>query len=402
MDAKQSAAPEESADPFVYYRRVGSVAAFLFLLIAANQLWQNFVHPSCRDFISFWGAARLAIAGSPALAYNLNALHHLQSSIVNFGPGEQLPFPYPPAFLLLVLPFGLFSYPVGMALWVAATLGLYFAAMKRLTPDAGLLALAFPPVFVNILIGQNGFLTAALFCAAFATLDRRPFVAGLLAGCIVLKPQLGVFFPVALLASRQWRAIAGAAVSSICLGLLSLFLFGSDTFLAWARQLPLYGAIAKNGNVGWIQFTSVYAAARQVGLGSVPAMLLHSTIAIIAAAFVWNVWRSRQDNLAKTAVLAAATALASPYLFLYDLLILAIPFLWLAKAKANPAAVGGIWCMWMASIAQHFGSAGPINLNPIIPISLLTLTLWQQHKGVTGRPLPDIDVTSLSPTTDPA
>jgi hypothetical protein len=400
MDAKQSSAPGGSADPFVHYRRVGSVAAFLFLLVAANQLWQNFVHPSCRDFISFWGAARLTIAGSPALAYNLDTLHHLQSSIVSFGPGEQLPFPYPPAFLLLVLPFGLFSYPVGMALWVTATLGLYFAAIKRLVPDAGLLALAFPPVFVNIVIGQNGFLTAALFCAAFATLDRRPFVAGLLAGCLVLKPQLGVFFPVALLASRQWRAIAGAAISSICIGLLSLLLFGSDVFLAWARQLPLYGAIAKNGNVGWIQFTSVYAAARQAGLGSAPAMLLHSTIAIIAAAFVGNVWRSRQDNLAKTAVLAAATALASPYLFLYDLLILAIPFLWLAKAKANPAAVGGIWCLWMASMAQHFGSAGPVNLNPIIPISLLALTMWQQHKRAADRSLPDIGIASLSPTTD--
>src|SRR5712691_2597703 len=44
---------------------------------------------------------------------------------------------------------------------------------------------------------------------------RRPFVAGLVIGCLAYKPQLGIVLGVALLASRQWRVLIGAATTGI-------------------------------------------------------------------------------------------------------------------------------------------------------------------------------------------
>ena len=42
------------------------------------------------------------------------------------------------------------------------------------------------------------------------------------------KPHLGLLIPVALLAGRQWRAIAGAITSAGALLLASVLLFGPD------------------------------------------------------------------------------------------------------------------------------------------------------------------------------
>jgi hypothetical protein len=350
--------------------------AALVLLVAVEEVWRNWLAPKPLDFISFWSAARLAIEGRPALAYDLAALHQVQCAVASFGPGgAQMPFPYMPAFMLAVIPFGLLPYPLAMALWLAATGALYLLAVRRLVPNAGWLPLAFPPVLVQLSIGQNGFLTAAIFAAAMVALPKRPQIAGLIAGCLILKPQLGLLLPVAFLAGRHWRAIAGAAMSAAALCLAGLLVFGVEATAAWARQLPLYGSIARDGSVGWLQLSSVYAAARQAGAGASPAIALHLLVAACAAAAVWHVWRRNGEPLAKASVLACGTVLASPYLFLYDQLILVIPLLWLAQKKCHPAVVAGLSLLPLATIAQHLVDPGPINLNPVLPIALLALVM---------------------------
>lgn len=366
---------DAATDPLARYRIIGGALALLALCLGADQLWVNWKAPSCRDFIAFWGAARLALAGTPGLAYDPAILHHLQTGFATFGNGKSMPFPYMPAFLLLVMPFGLFPYPAAMALWVVVTLSLYVLALRRLVPRAGLLALAFPPVLVDIIVGQNGFLTAALFLAAMSCLKPRPFIAGVLIGCLIFKPQLGLLFPVALLASRQWRAIAGAAASSIAITLAGALALGPATFLAWLQELPFFEAIAKDGTVGWLQLTSVYSAARQAGLGATPALALHMMILIAAATAVWKVWRSNEDMLAKASVLACATILASTYVFLYDEVLLVLPLLWLALQKTHPATIAVLWSLPVISIAQHAGYTGPINFGFVFPLALLVMVL---------------------------
>ena len=135
-----SAAPAvASADPFAAYRAVGTALAFAVMFVAASEFLWNAHAPTGRDFISFWSAAKMALAGNPAAAYDLEALHALQSSVATFDGGK-MPFPYPPAFLLLVLPFGLLSFPAAMALWSAATFAVYLAVARRAFPSRRLAA----------------------------------------------------------------------------------------------------------------------------------------------------------------------------------------------------------------------------------------------------------------------
>ena len=383
-----SAAPAAaSPDPYATYRRVGTALAFTVMFIAASEFFWNAQTPTSRDFISFWGAAKLALAGNSAAAYDLETLHALQSSVATFDDGK-MPFPYPPAFLLLVLPFGLLGFPAAMALWSAATFVVYLSVTRRALPGAGWLPAAFAPVFATAAIGQNGFVTASIFIGGLCLLRSRPFAAGLLLGCLAIKPQLGVLLPLALLASTQWRAIAGAALSSLGVLLLGLAVFGAATTEAWFAQMPLYGEIARDGLVGWGKLASVYAALRQAGLSADFALVIHCVVAIAAAALVWSVWRSEASHMAKVAVLAAATMLISPYLFIYDGVILAVPFLWLASAGERPQLLAPLWLLPFVSVTQIGLNATTPNLMPLAPIGLLVL-LWLRLRtpGLERAPL---------------
>lgn len=371
-------------DPFARYRILGGALAVLLTYIVIDQLWRNSQQPVSRDFIAFWGAAKFAIAGKPALAYDPAILHKLQSAVAAFPDGRHLPFPYMPGFLLLMLPFGFLQYPAAMVVWLSLTLAAYLMALTRLVPGTGLLSLAFVPAFINCVVGQNGFLTAALFFAGIALLQSRPFVAGLLIGCLVIKPQFGILFPLALLAARQWRAIAGAAISSVSTTLAGLVAFGLSTFSAWLEALPYFADIAKNGTVGWIHLTSVYAAARQAGLGGGAALAVHGAVAAAGAFMGWRVWRSGHDAATKAAVLACATALSSSYIFLYDQVILIVPFLWLASRKANPFILTALWCLPMLSLWQYAAPVGAVNLGPLVPIVLLILVM-RELEGLDRR-----------------
>jgi hypothetical protein len=351
--------------------------ALTILFVVLAEFVKNAIHPIDRDFISFWGAARLVLEGTPSAAYDRAALHAVQAAAATFDGGE-MPFPYPPAFLLLLAPFALLPFPLAMAAWTVATFPAYLIAVRRMFPASGWLAAAFPPVLVNAVLGQNAFVTAGLFVGGLLVLPKRPFVAGLLLGCLAIKPQLGLLLPVALLASGQWRAIGGAAVSSVGVLLVGAAVFGMAATSSWIAQMPLYMSIARDGLVGWHKLGSVYAALRQAGMGADPALLIHGAVALTAAAAVWRVWRApKADPRAKAAILAAGTMLASPYLFLYDAMILVVPFLWLAGTKVSPAWLVLLWCVPLVTIAQTFGFNGPVNLNPLVPLALLGLVYRQ-------------------------
>ena len=359
------------------------MALLIALMVLAEFAW-NYVQPTSRDFISFWGASQFALAGQPALAYDNAALHAVQTRVAAFDGGE-MPFPYPPAFLLLVMPFGLVSFPLGLILWSLAGYIIYLLAANRLRPGLAWAAAAFPPVFATAALGQNGFVIAAIFLLGLALLPSRPFIAGLVLGCLILKPQLALMLPVAMLAAGQWRTIGGAILSSTGIMILGLVLFGQGATTAWLQQMPLYVAIARDGLVGWHKLVSVYAAARQLGLPEVLAFALHGAVALVAAIAVWRIWRSRVDWQAKFAILSAATMLASPYLYVYDALILIPAFAYLVQRRAPVVLVALAWLLPIATMIQVSSGAWPVNIGPLSALLLLGL-VWRATDGAGARP----------------
>ncbi len=351
---------------------------FLFLVVMA--LVTILRDPYQMDFVSYWAAGRLGLEGQAPLAYDFNAHRavELQATMV-----AGIPFGYPPAFLILAAPFALLPYPVAAVAWVVLTWALYAVAVRRWAPNAFWLAMAMPPLLINAITGQAGFLLAALFVGGMALLPKRPLLGGMLLGLMVLKPQLGIVLPFALAAGREWRAFAGAAISAAGLLLLGLLLFGWGSYQGWFGSANLYASVVADGLAGWQRMASVYSALRFDGLGAAPAWIAQGLAAAAAIAVTGLLWRRKAAWGARAGTLAAATALASPYLFGYDLLLLIMPFAWLVARGRHAVPLALCWALMLLGLLQALGWSGGPNLAPLVPVLLMVL-IWLETQGDLG------------------
>jgi hypothetical protein len=285
------------------------------------------------DFMSYWSAARLALAGRAAAAFDGAAITLVQHQVVPFLPNIWYPWHYPPIFLLVVAPLGLMPYPAALASFVLGTAALWAALARCILTDrrAWIVAAATPAGLINLIDGQNAFLTAVLAGFALLWLDRRPVAAGILVGLLAVKPHLAVLFPLALLAEGRWRSITAAAVTVLALAAASLAAFGRGPWAAFLHHLPITQAMADQGAVPWGTMPSPYVFALSLGGPLGVARMLQAVVALFAAGCVWRVWRNPAAAFeAKAATLVAGSLLVSPYLFYYDLTWAALAVAWLA------------------------------------------------------------------------
>jgi hypothetical protein len=225
-------------------------------------------------------------------------------------------------------------YVPALIVWQLATLIPFAWMMGRLVPhrETLLLVLAAPVTLICLTHGHNGFLTALLLGGGLMLLDKRPFLAGLLFGCLIYKPQFALILPPLLLASRNWRAIGGAIVSAGLLIALTLALWGWPVWQAFIDSLPLTRSVViEQGSTGWHKIMSPFAATRMWGgeVGLAYAVQLAATLAAIAAV-IWVAW-TRQSPHLRNAMVCAAVLIATPYVLDYDYVVLlpALAFLWL-------------------------------------------------------------------------
>src|SRR6185437_3011323 len=91
-----------------------------------------------------------------------------------------------------------------------------------------------------VLSGQSSLITTAALLAIFALLDRRPILSGILIGFLTIKPQLGILFPFALVASGRWKVFFAAAATTVALLAVSIAIGGVDSWYDYiTRALPL-------------------------------------------------------------------------------------------------------------------------------------------------------------------
>ena len=328
--------------------RLTVAVAALFCGIIAATCWIMLTDPKPVDFLSFWAAGRMVAEGAGAQIYDIEAHRAVERTVSAVGI---LPFPYPPPFALMLSPFGLLPFGLGFAAWVALTGVFYVFAARPWMQDR--LALAQPSVLVNGFIGQNAFLTSGFFLAGLHLLKTRPLIAGAVLGLLAIKPQLAVMLPIAMIAGRHWRAIAGGALSALLLLLVGLATLGSACYAAFFDMLSTYTGFVAQSRWPWRELASVYAFLRYFGLAAGIAMAVHVAVAGAAAVMVWQSWR--QDRPGKEAVLAAATLLATPYLLTYDGVLLGLPVAWLTFTGNRAVAALLIWGLSLLSVVAVAG-----------------------------------------------
>ncbi len=132
--------------------------------------------PIANDFVNVWAAGRLTLDGNPAQAYDWPVHKAAEVHAVGHDSDGYYGRHYPPTFLFVAAALATLPFLTAAALWLAATLLAYVAALGGIlgARTGVFVALGFPAAVWNVTAGENGFLTAALIGGALGLLVRRP------------------------------------------------------------------------------------------------------------------------------------------------------------------------------------------------------------------------------------
>lgn len=291
-------------------------------------------HPVVEDFVAFWSVGRQALHGMAAAAYNVRLEHAAEVATVGHPFTSKLGWSYPPVFLFAAAALACLPYTLAFLLWSLTTLAAYASVVAKIVarPIAFFVACAAPWVLTGLMPGQNGFLTAALAGAVLLSLQRRPALAGICLGLLSYKPQFGILFPIALAFGGYWRAFAWACVGTLAVNALAGGVFGFGTWSGFLHALPNAAhSHLGHGAVGWQKLQSIYGFLGSLGAPGKVAWLAQVAFSIAVATIVALCWRSSVSVELKAAILAAAIPMATPYVFVYDLPVLAIACAFLFK-----------------------------------------------------------------------
>jgi len=323
-----------------HFRLYGSAIGFTYALVLAFRFWQgvSVIGPTgkfaCIDFCWIWDSGIFAVSIDPSRVYDFAAYSAAQNTLV--GPNAGGPFfhfIYPPTMLFFTYPLGFMPYLVAFAVWIVATLLLYQAAIYAIIPRPAALIAAVLPIGVsaNALLGQNGFLTAALIGLSLVFLERRPLLSGILIGLLTYKPHLGVLFPLALVASRNWRTLCSATASTVALSVAAAAAFG---YQGWPSFIAsLFGrnsSLSPDSDVE-LNLQSIYGLLHWAGANAWVSWTVHLTVAALVAAMVCALWAKPIPYFLKAAILCIGSVTVSPYLLGYDLCILSIAVAFLVR-----------------------------------------------------------------------
>lgn len=354
-----------------------------YLFATAHGTVDSLGRPLGTDFSNVWTAGWMADQGQAAQAWNWPAHHEVQKAIHHDPAIPFYGWHYPPPFLILATLLAQIPYVPALILWQGLTLGGALLVVRHVLPgqrDALLIALGAPVVMVCLGHGQNAFMTAALLGGGMALLDRRPWIAGMLLGALVYKPQFAVLIPVLIIARGNARAFLAAGLTSAGLCLLTLLIWGWPVWQAFIDSLPLtQHIIIENGATGWEKIQSPFAAIRQWG-GSIPAAyVVQGLVTAIAIAIAALAARRGSMEVRGAAALSAAL-LCTPYVLDYDYVLLGIAIAFVAADMGKRGVLG--WeRSWLAYawMAPLFGRAVsewthvPVNL--IAAIAVLALAM---------------------------
>lgn len=286
-----------------------------------------------------------------------------RDGILRFVYWKHQPSPYGPLFTFLSVPLGLVSTAV--ALWVfkvlagAASIAIAFmlaALARRRGSDparAAILVGLNPAVLFYAVSGAHNDLLAvclAVLGLALALAGREAAGAGAAVAAGAIKLTVGLALPfVALAARRRGRALAGAALVAVLLGIPTLILFGAH-FVHQLQRIstdPLFDTLFSGPDrIAWALGTHITPAIR--------ALCTAGAGLVAVGAIVWS-WRGGDAlTAAGWAFLALLASIAS---FAPWYLLWLLPFAALGRSRA--LRVGAL-LLTIYVIAVHLPAFGGV------------------------------------------
>jgi len=181
------------------------------------------------DFVQLYTGARLV--GTPDL-YSRTANLAVVKATLGFTM-ESVVYTRPPFYAAILKPLAFLPYRVAYAAFSLATLSsiLWFVIrFSKECPPLPFFAAMSIPALTALCGGQDTpFLLAILGASILLTRRGSDFLAGLVLSLIAIKFHLFLFVPILLLVKKRWRILGGAAMGTLILTGLGVFIAGVDS-----------------------------------------------------------------------------------------------------------------------------------------------------------------------------
>lgn len=355
-------------------RTILSMVVTLYLLFVGIYIYHPALPASAHqltDYISFWQGGRLMLEGNVAWIFDNALFKSLQEKTLHNSFEGIMPWVIFPTFMLIAAPLAKFAYIPSFFIFCIITLAAYSFVVFKTSRDkyVTLAVLALPSVLFCLFHGQTGLLSGAIIGGSLLLLPRYPFLSGVVIGLLIYKPQLGLLFPVAYIAAKQWRALMGAALSVfLCLALTYIFfgyefweLYFSKNALTFEGLLEHQKSITRIQTIlGFIRFSTGSSAA---------AFGLQFISSCAAIGGVFYIWRKNFSFEIKVVVLIIGIFFATPYLQLYDYTILGLAFIYFFQiGRKQTFSSGDKEWLFGAGLLQFFCFALPLGIPSVLII----------------------------------
>jgi len=394
-------------------KRVRAHAVLLAITLWTLYIW-NVATPTLRDrngnlkgtdFLHLYTLGTLAVERRGADLYDMNAQAAVAAARVPDAGGiRYLPL-YPPQVSLLFAPLAHLSYGWALASWWIFTCIVYVLCcysfwrgcprLREYRVTVALLAVAFPAFFHLIAWGQTSAIALACFTALFFLLrGRREFAAGLVVGCLIFKPQLGLAPAIIFLAVGAWKVVAGAVVSAAAQLSCGILYYGVGPLGQWLRTMAGVRHVLPLLEPRPYQTHCLRTFWAMIVPWPYLSLALYLLSAGVVLAWTIAVWRrGGQPWSLRYSALLLATVLLSPHLTVYDLVVLAPAFLLLADWRIAETTSSTIGMGSLLYFAYMLPLLGPLARWTHVQLSVVAMVLllgmiWRRSKPGAVLPRP--------------
>lgn len=351
------------------------------------------------DFVHFYTLGWLAVHRAGEVLYNPAALQATQAALVP-ALADRLYLPlYPPQAAVVFAPFAMLSYSLASAFWSATSVVGYLLVIclairdvPRVASERVLLwtaAIAFPPFWYLVMFRQNSVIVLIVLFGGWQFLERRRAVlAGFVLGFLALKPQFGIPFAVVALYRRDRPLIAGALCSAALQVVIAMIVFGPNVIADYVSYLPRVAATANVTEPVLYKSLSLRTLSRM--LPSPIGEAVWAVVCIFVLLAVMRVSRARVPVRLFMALAILAAVLVSPHVYVYDGVVLVLPFLWLGEWRLERREGGLFLChallFWSAAFLMMpatlaFGPVAAVIMT-VAAIPALVMLFWTSIRDV--------------------
>lgn len=322
-----------------------------FGLANLQSIYVNYLTPPDFDLKWFWLQGKIGIQRlnfyRPEYAHELAQAHNPGQELM-----AELHFWYPPPTMLFIAPIGLFDLQPGILFWYALQIVFLVVDIvliwRLFIKDSGWVGLFFTaammlmlyPAIYTVSLGQTSF-QLLLFVLLFWQDRDRPRAGLWIALGVFTKPLFAVVFLYLLLRGR-WKALGASIASMAVISLVSILMFGSETFFSYFTgsalgQTPdfMYTEMVNQSLLAGIIRATGYDLTQNSPLLNPIFIAAGLLLTGVTALIVWRL-KPRDENWALALPFMLILILYPASLLTYSVLLIIPIFLLLASRSQLP------------------------------------------------------------------